>query len=175
MMTVAGVCDLLASTVAYPRSGYTEHLEDCARVLSREYPEAAQILQPFVELARRSSLEELEELYTLTFDINPVCCLEVGWQLFGEEYARGAFLVDMRQTLRDCGVLESTELPDHLGHVLAALERMPSQAARDLANNAALPALDKMIQGLDGKENPFERVLKAIRTVVQERYKKLSD
>ena len=116
------------------------------------------------------SAEELEELYTLTFDINPLCCLEVGWQLFGEEYERGAFLVEMRQLLRDCGVPESTELPDHLEHALAVLERLSQQSAGELAGKSVLPALKKMIGGLAGKENPFENVLQAIESVLQERY-----
>ncbi len=41
-----------------------------------------------------------EELYTRTFDLNPVCALEIGWHLFGEDYERGAFLVRMRDQLR---------------------------------------------------------------------------
>ena len=37
--------------------------------------------------------EQIQELYTRTFDINPVCTLEIGWHIFGEDYARGALLV----------------------------------------------------------------------------------
>src|SRR3990172_6774062 len=114
MITAKGACDLLASLVKYPRADYKERVEACLRVLSEEHPGAGAILQPFADCVRGMSAEELEELYTLTFDINPLCCLEVGWQLYGEEYERGAFLVEMRQLLRDCGVRESTELPDHL-------------------------------------------------------------
>ena len=65
---------------------------------------------------------ELEELYTRTFDINPVCSLEVGWHLFGEDYNRGAFLVRMRGLLREHGIEEGAELPDHLESVLRVLD-----------------------------------------------------
>ena len=61
----------------------------------------------------------LEEAFTGTFDVNPACALEVGWHLFGEEYARGMFLVRMREELRKYGLAESSELPDHVSHVLA--------------------------------------------------------
>ena len=69
-------------------------------------------------------LHELEETYARTFDINPACALEVGWHLFGEEYARGLFLVRLRGEMREHGVEESSELPDHITHVLALIAAM---------------------------------------------------
>jgi len=170
MAAAAGACDRLASLLAYPRPGYRERAEECARELAGEHPGTEGFLRPFMEMVRETTPTGLEELYTATFDINPVCCLEVGWQLFGEEYERGAFLVRMRHLLAECGVPESTELPDHLEHVLAAMERLPLERARELAGSAVLPALGKMLKGLEGKANPFENVLKAVEAVVRERY-----
>jgi nitrate reductase delta subunit len=169
-MTVLGICDRLGALLAYPRAGYQASLAECMSELPALHADASALLRPFFDRVREMPIEDLEELYTHTFDINPLCCLEVGWQLFGEEYARGAFLVDMRKMLRDCGVPESTELPDHMAHALAVLDRLAPESAAELAGNAVLPALKKMIDGLAGKENPFEHVLKAIASVLQERY-----
>jgi nitrate reductase delta subunit len=169
MMTTVGICDLLGSLLEYPRAGYKIRLEESLRVLALDHPSGYELLRPFYEYVREMSIEELEELYTRTFDINPVCSLEVGWQLFGEEYERGAFLVRMRNLLGDCGVRESTELPDHLTHVLAVLERLSGENARELAGQAVLPSLEKMIGGLEGKDNPFESVLKTVRRILKDR------
>ena len=59
-------------------------------------------------------LHERQELFIQTFDLSPVCSLEMGWHLFGENYDRGLLLVKMRQLLRLHEIAESTELPDHL-------------------------------------------------------------
>ncbi len=106
---------------------------------------------------------EFEELYTQTFDLNPVCSLEVGWHLFGEEYARGAFLVRMREELRKHGIPEATELPDHLTYALRLVERMAPADAGEFSARYLVPALDKMLAALEGKGNPYESVLREIR------------
>ena len=94
--------------------------------------------------------KELQELYAATFDLDPHCSLEVGWHLFGENYERGEFLVKMRVELRRLGVGESTELPDHLTHALAALGRMEPQEAAEFATACLFPALDKMCAATAG-------------------------
>lgn len=165
-----GTYDLLASLVAYPQPGYADRLERCATKLASEHPKAGATLQPFLELSRATSVEDLEELYTRTFDINPVCCLEVGWQLFGDEYERGSFLVKMRKHLREAGIPETHELPDHMVHVIALLGRLDRGGAGELTTSAVLPALGKMLNGLAGKDNPFENVLSAIEIVLSERH-----
>lgn len=164
----------LAALITYPDDGYLERLRDCGVTLSRENPAASGTLQPFVEYSTKLDAPGLEEFYTRTFDINPVCCLEVGWQLYGEEYERGSFMVKMRKALRETGLRESTELPDHLCHVLPLLDRLDPVDAAGLANACVLPALDKMIAGFAGKDNPFECVLKTIRSVTQDRYSAIS-
>ena len=48
---------------------------------------------------------------------------------FGEEYARGMFLVRMREEMRKYNLAESVELPDHISHVLAVVAAMPDDEA----------------------------------------------
>jgi nitrate reductase delta subunit len=122
----------------------------------------AKTFRPFLEGVRDMSLEDAQELYTRTFDINPVCTLEVGWHVYGEDYARGEFLVKMRQQLREYNLSESKELPDHITHVLALLCHLPKQEADDLAARYVLPALGKMRQGLSDAANPSQALIEAI-------------
>jgi len=105
---------------------------------------------------------ELEELYARTFDINPVCCLEIGWQLYGEDYQRGAFLVEMRARMREHGLAESAELPDHLSHALRLLGRLePAEGAR-FARHFVLPAVERMLKGFGDRANPYRGVLETL-------------
>lgn len=155
--------DLLAKLVAYPDGGTRAALDRCRALVPAMIGDAGEALARFVEQTEPMSLEELQEIYTQAFDLNPACSLEIGWQLYGENYARGEFLVAMRQTLRRLEVPESTELPDHLTHVLAALGRMSDHEAAAFGAECLFPALEKMLGGLDRKAIPFAWVLEAIR------------
>ncbi|MBM4177102.1 MAG: hypothetical protein FJ213_13170 [Ignavibacteria bacterium] len=111
--------------------------------------------------------EELEELYTQTFDINPVSSLEIGWHLFGETYERGSFLVKMRETLRELAVEESADLPDHITHVLLALGRMEKEEQTEFSEMFIVPALNKILDTFEGKNNPYESLLNIIGMLIK--------
>jgi nitrate reductase molybdenum cofactor assembly chaperone len=151
--------DALARLLCYPGDGYRKDVEACAGM--------DPLLTEFAAKIQTLSVSDLQELYTQTFDINPVATLEVGWHLYGENYERGRFLVRMRQELRARGLPESTELPDHLTHVLAVLGRMEPAEAAEFCAASVLPAVGKMAAGLEGKDNPFEHVLRAIRRTLE--------
>jgi nitrate reductase delta subunit len=162
--------NLLAALLRYPEDGYTDAAELCSEALSKNDREAAMLMGQFLAQTRDFSVEELQELYTATFDLDPKCALEVGWHLFGENYERGEFLVKMRGELRRLGIGESTELPDHITHALEAIGRMEPDEAGEFATACLFPALDKMYAGLQGRSNPFEHVLLAVARVLERRY-----
>jgi len=159
--------DLLAHLLSYPGADYAFAARTCQQVLYDEFPEQAGQLDRFASYVQGARLEELEESFTRTFDLNPVCCLEVGWQLYGEDYHRGRFMVSMRQQLRAHGVPESIELPDHLANLLPLVGRMQPAEAGPLCAASILPALEKMQAGLKGHDNPYEEVLLAVRRLIE--------
>lgn len=162
--------DQLGALLRYPDAAYLADVDTCGHTLAAEEPDVAARVERFAAGVREMSVTDLEELFTRTFDINPVCSLEVGWQLFGEEYERGTFLVRMRQEMRRLGLAESTELPDHLAHVLAVLGRMEADRADDFAAACVLPAVERMCASLVGKDVPYEHALEAIRTFLAVRH-----
>lgn len=150
--------DLLATLVAYPEAGYQARVEECRAALAQAHPSAVRPMAEFAKAIAPMSLEEMQELFTRTFDLNPVCSLEIGWHLFGENYDRGALMVKMRQELRRYGIGETVELPDHLSHCLTLLGRMEAERAQDFANSCVLPALDKMLGAFAGKAEGKETI-----------------
>ncbi len=104
----------------------------------------------------------LEELYTTTFDLNPVATLEVGWHLWGEQYERGRFLADLRGLQAQLGIDARTELPDHLTVLL------PTIAAKDDADlrQKCSMAIDKILKPLEEHGNPYRHLLRAARAHV---------
>ena len=153
---------VLSTLLDYPDDGYIARAADCLRMLEDRHDAATEPAKPFFAALGKMTLEEAQELYTRTFDINPVCTLEVGWHVYGEDYARGEFLVKMRQMLREHDLPESTELPDHLTHVLALLARLDAKDADELAGRYLLPALKKMLDGMGDSDNPYKAALDAI-------------
>jgi len=156
------IYDQFAALIRYPSEDYLEAFEKCRAALAAEDPEAAERIGRFAEAVRGLSHEQRQELFVQIFDLNPVCVLEVGWHLYGDTYDRGTFLVTMREHLRRFGLPEDSELPDHLAHALAVLGRMDQDEANQFAAKSVLPALEKMLAGLEGKTSPYEDVLKAL-------------
>ncbi len=158
---------LLAALLTYPQPDYPLLVEDSLRAATAACHEH---LEQFTHAINGLEVWQLQELFTRTFDMNPVCSLELGWHLFGENYERGLLLVRMREELRRSGIHESTELPDHLTHVLELLARMDHGRGADFAGACVLPALKKMLEALRGKQNPFESVLLAVQAFLHSQF-----
>jgi nitrate reductase delta subunit len=167
MSALQPVLDELSAVLSYPKEDYKARVERCATLIEsfanahpEEAADAAKELKKFSDAIAPLSVEELEELFTRTFDINPVCSLELGWHLYGETYERGAFMVQMRDVLRRCAVEESSELPDHLSHALLALGRMRDDEADAFVRTRLHKALGKMLEGFSSEGNPYQHVMR---------------
>jgi nitrate reductase delta subunit len=165
-LSLNAVLDGLGAALAYPRDGYRARLVECGDLLVADMPEAAAAVAAFCDATAGLNETELEELYTRTFDLNPVCTPEVGWHIYGEQYRRGRFLVQARDLLKVVGIEERGELPDHLMSLLPAVARLQPQDAALFAGTYLVPAIDKMLPGLKDKANPYEQILQAIRAVL---------
>ena len=116
-------------------------------------------LNGFIDFVSQTTLTDLQEKYTQTFDMNPGTCLDLGWHLYGEAYERGAFMLKIRELLRDQGHTESKELPDHLSHILAALDGLDPEDQKPMVNQFIQPALTKILDGFQETDNPFQFVI----------------
>ncbi len=153
--------DGLATLLNYPGADYCGSVRRTRKQLAASCPPAGTRLARFEEHVQDLDIVAIEELFTRTFDLNPDCCPEIGWHLFGERYARGSMLVWMRAQLRALGVEETQELPDHIAHVLRALGRMEGEEASRFATEAVVPALECMAASLESKDNPYKDLLLA--------------
>ena len=164
----AAVLEALAELLCYPRAGFDAAVAACRASVPAVCVEAAAGVEAFAAVVTGRPVSELEELYAQTFDFDPKCTLEIGWHLFGEEYERGAFMVRLRGMLRERGVAESSELPDHLSHVLPLLARLDAVEAGRLAGACVQPALEKILASLAGRDNPYAHLLGAVRSLLAE-------
>lgn len=168
MTHFAQALDGFAALLSYPSEDYKSRVAECLQFLAAHAgaEEIVARVDAFSKTIAGLNKGEMEELYTRTFDINPVSSLEVGWHLYGETYERGAFLVQMRELLRRCGVEESSELPDHLTSVLQAVGRMEPVEADEFIRSRVLKALHKMLDGFAGQTNPYEHILVSVQLLL---------
>ena len=114
------------------------------------------------------ALADLQELYTRTFDLNPVCALEVGYHLFGENYKRGEFLANLRETEAPFDLGQENQLPDYLPVLLRLLTKLDDEELRSsLISQCMVPAIEKMMSSFKDTENPYRYLLEAVRTTLQ--------
>ncbi len=158
----------LATMLEYPQGDIRPMAADLCQIFAGAPAHAREHLDNFREALRFTNETGQEELYTRTFDINPQCSLEVGWQIYGESYDRGAFLVKMKAALNEQGIAPTTELPDHLPQMLRLFARVDPQRMRDLAVGFLEPGITKMISGFANSKSPYLHLLKAANAVIIE-------
>jgi nitrate reductase delta subunit len=164
---------LLSALLEYPSPGLVDSARECAGLLAVESPQAAAQIERFLALAEEIPSGRLEELYTGTFDINPTCTIYAGYQLFGESYKRGEFLVRLKEKYRQRGFFAGNELADHLAVLLRFLGRLDPEEtlAQELIEDCLVPALEKMNGSFPepsgGNVNPYACVLQAAASVIE--------
>jgi len=158
--------EALSQVLRYPDAGFEAAVAACGEAVAARSVAVAADVAAFAAAVAGRPTSAMEELYAQTFDFNPKCTLEIGWHLFGEEYERGELLVRLRGMLREHGIPEAGELPDHLGYVLVLLPRLGRDAAERLVSACVTPALDAILAGLAGQENPYEHLVRATRRLL---------
>lgn len=143
----------LATLFDYPRRDYPAWVQSVYDVLAGRYVVAAAEIDAFAralptegEPFSPEALDEVQEIFTRTFDVQAITTLGVGYVIFGDDYKRGELLVNLNREHREAGVDCGSELPDHLPNVLRLMARWANRGlAREFAEEILHPALERMI------------------------------
>lgn len=160
-------CAALSELLSYPREDLASVARRAAALAGWGTAEAA-ALSRFAADVEGHPPGDLEELYTSTFDVEPTCAPYVGVQLLGDgETLRGLLLAKLAELYAHEGYTPREELPDHVAEVLGFLAVATPGAARDdLVRDGLLPALEKMVDALEERGNPYREVLAAARELL---------
>ena len=157
--------EILARLIEYPADDWNTPVERWEQRLTTEGDEVPPQLVELRRKLRDLPIESLQELYTRTFDLNPVCTLDIGYHLFGENYKRGELLAGLRETEAPFELGQQNQLPDYLPVLLRLLVKLEDQELREsLIVELLIPALSKMLQSLDDANNPYRYLIQAIDT-----------
>lgn len=157
------ICRQFAELLSYPGGETRQTAADCSELLQKLNPAAASPLLGFVNFLEVQDAARVEELFTATFDLQPACHPYVGYQLCGESQQRTMFLIKLQQLYNQHGFAAGSELPDHLSTLLRFIGTVQDRdCRRELISDGLLPALTKLLQGLDAGEHPYVELLRAL-------------
>ena len=158
---------LISDLYDYPDVTYADRWLGAIAVLRDEFAAESAPLQAFVDETSDKSLDELEELFTRTFDLDPSATLDIGWHLWGEAYERGRFLARMRERLAETGIDEDGELPDHMRYVLRFIPCLAEEQRDWWVNQYPLMAFDPIVAALEKSGSPYRHLAAATRALLK--------
>lgn len=137
---------ILSELFQYPRQDYKEKVKSVETVLRQVYPDTIPEYQEFSAYVNNASQEELEELFSRTFDVQAITTLDIGYVLFGDDYKRGELLVNLNREHSEAGNNCGNELADNLSNLLRLIPKMNNPDLRnEIIEKLIMPALSKII------------------------------
>ena len=143
----------LASLFDYPQRDYPAQVRKVCELLERQYPLAAAELESFAtalpshgDAFSTEELDEIQEIFTRSFDVQSITTLGVGYVMFGDDYKRGELLVNLSREHATVGLDCGSELPDHLPNVVRLIARWQDrELVTEFVQEILHPALERMI------------------------------
>ncbi len=160
--------NLLAEIFKYPSAETANKIAEIKVLLDEKYPEAGEEFTRFSDFMANSTKDEIEEIFGKTFHIQAICFLDLGYVIFGEDYKRGEFLVNMKEEQRKAGIDCGIELADNLPNILRLIAIHKDQQFLDeMVSMIMLPAIEKMLSEFDERKTRIrENVLNKKQKVI---------
>lgn len=159
---------LLAEMFRYPSENMKDYPEKWNEILSRYDDSLRPPLERFTAHIREKPLSFQQEYYISTFDVQAMCFLDIGYVLYGEDYRRGIFLVNIKKeqikAKNDCG----SELPDHLPNILTLLPKIAEpELAEELIYSMLIPAINRMVLEFRDVSNLYKGLLEVLAGIME--------
>ncbi len=165
---VRKLCQQFASVLEYPTASLPETVDQCTRELQDFSAEAAESMKHFAAFVRIHKIEELEELYTQTFDATPATTMYFGYHLFGETPKRSDFMAKLEESYQLVGLSSGGELADHLCVMLRFLAvAKDAEFVAPLLAECLLPNLEKVEAGLRKDGNAYTPAIHSLRLLLE--------
>jgi nitrate reductase assembly molybdenum cofactor insertion protein NarJ len=171
MSTTAGLDHYprLATVFRYPDRILEHVLDSLENKIISTYPAGRSSFDRFRAGILSLDQRKREEYFVKTFEVEAVCCMDVGYVLFGEDYKRGAFLAMMKQEQDRTGNATGTELADHLPNILTLLPRLPErELADEMAWCLVVPAVKEMLKKFENGDNLYQHAFQLLLTILDQ-------
>lgn len=155
----------------YPSDDMKTYFGKWREIISLYPPIPVNKLDLFISHIIEKPLSYQQEYYIRTFDVQAACFLDIGYVLFGEDYKRGVFLVNMKKEQQKAGNDCGSELPDHLPNILTLLPKMEDTLlAEELIYSLLVPAIHEMILKFNDVTNLYKSLMEILLTIMETDY-----
>ncbi|MEZ4490118.1 MAG: molecular chaperone TorD family protein [Cyanobacteriota/Melainabacteria group bacterium] len=145
----------IAPLLQYPGSDYKLKLENVIAVLAANCPAAVSPLEDFKKQIATLSIEDLEELYTRTFDVAPLASPYISVHIYGDEnFDRGNLMATLATKFEEHGFEHENELPDHLALLLKFSGYLSEEELKELIEFCLGEPLEDISKTLKGSKSP---------------------
>lgn len=137
--------DIMGEALRYPSPDSRDTLRRRLEEVAQESVRAD--LCAFLGEIECLTLEEWEELYVRSFDLDPDAAPYLGWHVWPDEQRRAQLLLEMARRLSAHDLDADGELPDHLVPVFRYLARRPDASGRETTvSGTETPLLDQALK-----------------------------
>jgi len=155
----------------YPDGSTNSKLLELQKIIAQDYPAALDLISAFIEHQNSINIDERREYYIKTFDVQASCYLDIGYILFGEDYKRGEFLVNLAKEHKKANNNCGSELADHLPNLLSLLDKTEDKNfAEELAYCLMIPAMKEMLKTFVDKGNIYKSALEILLIVLEKEF-----
>ncbi|HOX74741.1 MAG TPA: hypothetical protein PLB27_08490 [Bacteroidales bacterium] len=162
----------LADSFRYPDQKLDQQTETLLKLVMKHMPGKTVKVQEILETQYLMTLGEQQEYYLMTFDVQAVCCPDLGYLLFGEDYKRAQLLVNLKKEHSLAGVDCGNELGDYLPNILTLLERTTDRNfAEELGFIITIPAVRFMLVKLKNVTNYYKDLLEILLDFLSQDFK----
>ena len=130
---------------------------------------AAGEIAQFASESAEMPASDLEEIYTRTFDMAPLCVPYITSYLYGaENYERGNLMTMLSERYKQDSFDIGGELPDHLGVILKFFPHFTDEERAEITRYCLLDPVEQMWTSIkDQQSNPYRHVLAAVLAVLK--------
>lgn len=155
----------LGTIFEYPTSAYKAVVHKWIACHEQKFPTASEALKQFAQTIEHTQANALEEIYTRTFDMAPVCSPYISGHIYGSEnFERGTLLTALNDRYQSVSFDRHGELPDHLALILRFAPNMTEEELDELSEYCLSKPLDEMISALSG--NPYVHAVMAVKSLL---------
>ena len=170
-----------AGLLNYPREDIRLRVEECMKALSAhtEYPpEATQELQLFLKELDGMPLDDLQGIYSYTFELTSEYTLDLGHYLY-DGFKRSNYLASLKAMYRENNFpfdeVAKGELPDHLPVVLRFLATIgDEELKKDVRESFVIMAIEKLNKNFERtSSNVYSHLINSIYRVIDKDVKEV--
>lgn len=163
------ICRQFAVLLSYPNARIVEQTATCLAQIRQINSAAEAPLESFLRFVEGNDASLIEEAFTGTFDLQPLCHPYVGYQLCGESQQRTVLMLKLREIYQQFDFIPGNELPDHIAEVLRFIGSITDQSCcSEIIRDGLLPSIHKITQGIECDNHPYMVLLNALESFLQE-------